>query len=117
LFAPESATTGCSHGRIVFPTRRKSSVILLKGIEYLRQLYASGHMTAAQCRAARGLLHWTEADLARAAGVSLITVRNFEAGQAMEARLAPVLMQRALEGAGISFLPGDGEDAVRLSRA
>ena len=32
-----------------------------------------------QSRAARGLLRWTQADLARAAGVSQLTVRNFEA--------------------------------------
>jgi transcriptional regulator with XRE-family HTH domain len=71
-------------------------------------------MTAAQCRAARALLNWTEADLARAAGVSLITVRNFEAGKAMEARLSSVLMQRALEGAGVQFGGDAGDDAVRL---
>jgi transcriptional regulator with XRE-family HTH domain len=69
-------------------------------------------MTPAQCRIARELLDWTQADLARAAGISVITVRDFEAGKPMDARRAPVLMQRALEGAGIRF--GADEGSVTL---
>ena len=73
-------------------------------------------MTPAQCRAARDLLAWTPADLARAAGVSVITVRSFEAGKVIDVRLAPVLMKRALEGAGVQFVSGQGgEGTVRLS--
>jgi transcriptional regulator with XRE-family HTH domain len=68
-------------------------------------------MTPAQCLKARTLLNWTAADLARATGVSVITVRNFEAGKLAGGRLAPTLMKRALEGAGIQFM---AEDAVRL---
>jgi len=72
-------------------------------------------MTPAQCRVARTLLNWTDADLARAAGVSIITVRKFEAGQVTGGRLAPTLMQRALEGAGVGFSAGDDpEQTVRL---
>jgi len=73
-------------------------------------------MTPAQCRAARKLLDWTPADLARAAGVSVITVRNFEDGKVDGgARLALKLMESALEGAGIRF-PAGGEDVpVRLA--
>ena len=69
-------------------------------------------MTPGQCLAARKLLDWTPADLARAAGVSIITVRKFEAGKVTGARLAPTLMKRALEGAGVRFGSGD---EVRLS--
>jgi transcriptional regulator with XRE-family HTH domain len=72
-------------------------------------------MTAAQCRRARDLLDWTQADLARAAGISIITVRKFEAGKAMDTRLAPVMMKRALEGAGVRFPAGNGEPTVRPS--
>ena len=72
-----------------------------------------GPMTPAECRTARKLLDWTPADLARAAGVSVITVRNFEAGKVAGTRLAPKLMKRALEGAGVKFA-ADGEGAVRL---
>ena len=35
-------------------------------------------MTPAQCRAARGLLDWTQTTLADAAGVAVMTVTNFE---------------------------------------
>lgn len=70
-------------------------------------------MTPSQCLKARILLNWTPADLACAAGVSVITVRNFEAGKVEESRCAPSLMQHALEGAGIRFSVDDG-DAVRL---
>ena len=65
-------------------------------------------MSPAQCRKARTLLDWTPADLARAAGVSVITVRNFEAGKVAQGRFAPTLMKQALEGAGIRFAAGDG---------
>jgi DNA-binding transcriptional regulator YiaG len=70
-------------------------------------------MTPAQCRAARELLGWSPADLARAAGVSVIIVRNFEAGRVTGTRLALILMKRALEGAGVRFLTGS---AVRMAR-
>jgi len=60
-------------------------------------------MSPAQCRNARTLLAWTPADLARAAGVSVITVRNFEAGKVARGRFASTLMRQALEGAGIRF--------------
>jgi transcriptional regulator with XRE-family HTH domain len=71
------------------------------------------HMTPSQCLKARTLLNWTPADLARAAGVSIFTVRNFEAGKVAEGRLAPTLIKRALEGAGVWF-SADDDDAVRL---
>lgn len=34
-----------------------------------------------QCRAARGLLGWTQRDLSEAAGVALMTVSLYESGQ------------------------------------
>ena len=77
-------------------------------------------MNPAQCRAARNLLDWSVADLARAAGVSVITVRKFEGGKlAMNGRTSVSLMRRALEGAGVRFgHPENGEGSVRLgSRA
>jgi len=87
-------------------------------VAFLRNLYASiGDMSPVQCLRARTLLNWTPADLARAAGVSVITVRNFEAGKVATGRLAPVLMKRAFEGAGIRFsAAGEGvEGSVRLA--
>jgi len=55
----------------------------------------------------------TFADLARAAGVSVITVRNFEAGKVARGRFAPKLMKQALEGAGVRFSAGE-DGPVRL---
>ena len=72
-------------------------------------------MSPAQCLKARTLLNWTPADLARAAGVSVITVRNFEAGKVASGRFAPTLMKQALEGAGIRFSAGESEGSVELA--
>ena len=38
-----------------------------------------------QCRAARGLLAWTQYDLAEGAGIGIVTVHQFEAGMITEA--------------------------------
>jgi hypothetical protein len=63
-------------------------------------------MTPAQCRAARGLLdrNW----LAEAAQVSVVTIRNFENGEISPHRATPAMMQRALEDAGVEFIPESG---------
>ncbi|KAB2764105.1 helix-turn-helix transcriptional regulator [Brucella anthropi] len=37
-------------------------------------------ITNAQCRAARGLLNWTQAELARRLSISVVSVRAFEKG-------------------------------------
>jgi DNA-binding transcriptional regulator YiaG len=71
-------------------------------------------MSPEQCLKARILLNWSPADLARAAGVSVITVRNFEAHKLAPERRAPTLMERALTGAGIRFNAG-GEGSVELA--
>jgi transcriptional regulator with XRE-family HTH domain len=82
--------------------------MLLSTVAFLRHLYASiSGMSPGQCRKARALLDWTPADLARAAGVSVITVRNYEAGKVARGRFAPTLMRQALEGAGIRFSAGE----------
>jgi predicted transcriptional regulator len=61
-------------------------------------------MTPEQCRAARGWLDWSQEALAKAASVSLSTVRDFEKG-----RRAPIAnnmnaMVRALAEAGIELV-------------
>jgi transcriptional regulator with XRE-family HTH domain len=59
-------------------------------------------MTPAQCRAARGLLNWSEDRLASTAGVKVSLVRDFESEKAVP-RLTDRLLQRAFEAAGIEF--------------
>jgi transcriptional regulator with XRE-family HTH domain len=74
-------------------------------------------MTPAQCRAARGLIWWTQLHLANAAGVSDVTVLKFESEQAAPPRASLQDMQFALEAAGVIFVPGNGEGpGVRLTK-
>jgi transcriptional regulator with XRE-family HTH domain len=75
-------------------------------------------MDIAQCRAARGLLNWSQERLADAAAVSVTAIRNFERGatQPMRANLAAI--RTALEAAGVEFIPENGGGAgVRLRKA
>jgi transcriptional regulator with XRE-family HTH domain len=73
-------------------------------------------MTPPQCRAARGLLNWNQDDLARAARVSVVTVRNFENDKSVPQRATLDVIQRALEVAGVEFTNGDSP-GVRMRAA
>ncbi|MCJ2048385.1 multiprotein-bridging factor 1 family protein [Methylobacterium sp. J-070] len=66
-------------------------------------------------RAARGLIDWSQSDLAAASGVSLSTVRDFETGKRTPIANNLAALQRALEGAGVEFTSG-GEPGVKLRR-
>jgi transcriptional regulator with XRE-family HTH domain len=68
-------------------------------------------------RAARGLIDWTQKQLADAASVGLSTVKAFEAGNSTPMANNLRAMQAALEGAGIEFIPENGGGAgVRLRK-
>jgi transcriptional regulator with XRE-family HTH domain len=72
-------------------------------------------ITSAQCRAARGLLDWTQQDLAERARVGIVTVRQVEAGVSEPRRATLEVIRRALEGAGVEFIDENGGGAgVRL---
>jgi transcriptional regulator with XRE-family HTH domain len=58
-----------------------------------------------QSRAARGLLDWTLADLAKAATLGLSTVKNFESGIRETTPANLIAIVRALEDAGVEFIP------------
>jgi len=73
-------------------------------------------MTPAQCRAARGLLKWNQDELAAAAEVSEVTVRNFENERSSPQRATLAMMRQALEAAGVEFTNGD-QPGVRLRKA
>lgn len=64
-------------------------------------------MTPEQCRAARGWLDWSQADLASAARVSLSTVRDFEKGRRVPIGNNLAAMRTALETKGIGFVDDD----------
>jgi len=73
-------------------------------------------MTPGQCRAARGLLNWTQGSLAKAAGVSDVTVRNFENGKTSLQPASLSVIRSALENAGVRFLNDDGHIGVTVKR-
>ena len=61
-------------------------------------------MGPAQCRAARGLLDWTQADLVEHSGVSQKTVADFERGLTKLHRRTLTAIIAAFEAAGIEFI-------------
>jgi len=71
-----------------------------------------------QIRAARGLLGWSQTDLALRAGLSLPTVKRLEAGFGPRVSDdARAKLQRALEVAGIEFIDENGGGpGVRLKK-
>jgi DNA-binding XRE family transcriptional regulator len=66
-------------------------------------------------RAARGLLHWMQNDLAREAGVSAVTIRNYENGKTEPNSATLVVLQQTFERAGVEFI-ADGR-GVQLNQA
>ena len=74
-------------------------------------------MTPAQCRAARGLLNWSQEQLAAAANVSATTLRNFERGATIPMPNNMAALSAALAAAGIIFIAQNGEGpGVRLKK-
>ena len=61
-------------------------------------------MTPEQSRAARGWLDLSQEELAKAAGVSLSTVRDFEKGRRVPIGATLAAMRRVLEDRGIGFV-------------
>jgi len=71
-----------------------------------------------QCRAARGLLNWTQADLATFAGVSRSTVRDFEGERHQLHRSTEAQIIRTLEAGGVRLIaPGREGPGARLCKA
>lgn len=66
-------------------------------------------LTPEQCRAGRGLLDWTQEELAERAGVSRGTVRGFESGRHELHRGSAALIRGALEAAGVLLIDADDE--------
>ena len=60
-------------------------------------------LTPQQCRAARGWLDWSQDDLAKAANLSLSTVRDFEKGRRVPISNNLNAMATALATAGITL--------------
>jgi ribosome-binding protein aMBF1 (putative translation factor) len=74
-------------------------------------------MTPEQCRAARGLLDWSQAQLAEKAAVGVVTVRLFEAGAHTPRRATVEVIKRAFDAAGVEFIDENGGGpGVRLRK-
>jgi transcriptional regulator with XRE-family HTH domain len=74
-------------------------------------------ITPDQCRAARALIGWSQAQLAAASKVAKATIANFELGKRLPYDRTLDDLVAALEGAGIRFIAENGDGpGVRLRR-
>ncbi len=69
-----------------------------------------------QCRAARGMLDWTQERLAATAGVSRSTVRDFECGRHGLHPATEAMVVRTFEEAGIRLVSDRQGSSVRLQK-
>lgn len=81
----------------------------------MQEIMVKYRITARQCRGARGLLGMSQRDLAAASGVHLQTLLDFEKGHRIPRGPTMQAIVRALEEAGIVFIPANGGgQGVRL---
>ncbi|TGQ33858.1 XRE family transcriptional regulator [Mesorhizobium sp. M4B.F.Ca.ET.214.01.1.1] len=74
-------------------------------------------VTAGQLRAARGLIGWSQQDLAEKAEVGRATIADFEAGKRAPYSTTLARLQETLTAAGVEFIPENGGGAgVRLRK-
>jgi transcriptional regulator with XRE-family HTH domain len=71
-------------------------------------------LTPALCRAARGLLGWTQGDLAAAIGKRIPCISDFERGYGLSPRDAAAIIV-VFERAGVTLEVSDGYVGVRLA--
>jgi transcriptional regulator with XRE-family HTH domain len=77
-------------------------------------IHAAYLIRSETCRAARGLLNWTRAHLAKESGVSEGTIKTFEYGKKNTTTLdTKVAITDAFSRAGVEFTNGD-EPGVKL---
>jgi transcriptional regulator with XRE-family HTH domain len=74
-------------------------------------------ITPSQCRAARGLIGWSQDQLVEASGVTRATIANFELGKRAPYERTLDELRAALESAGVEFIAENGGGAgVRLRK-
>lgn len=74
-------------------------------------------VTASQCRAARGLVDWSQQTLAEKAGIGIVTVRQLEAGLHEPRKATLDVVRRCFEMAGVEFIDENGGGpGVRLRK-
>lgn len=75
-------------------------------------------LTAAQCRAGRSLLGWTQAELSERASVNTRTLMDFESGKRSPNPATLKALANALIDSGVTIIEADqtGGDGVRVSK-
>lgn len=73
-------------------------------------------ISVGQLRAARGLIGWSQSDLAKSAAVGRATIAEFESGKREPYPRTLDLLQRALEAAGVIFLDNGEGPGVKLKK-
>ena len=74
-------------------------------------------ISASQCRAARGLLDWSQQELARRSNIGIVTVRQIEAGKNAPRRATLQVVRQAFEDGGVQFIDENGGGAgVRIRK-
>lgn len=68
-------------------------------------------ITTAQIRGARGILNWSQGDLAERTGISATSIGSIENNQTTPRASTLTTIQKSFEDAGIEFI---GQDGVRL---
>jgi DNA-binding XRE family transcriptional regulator len=71
-------------------------------------MLATAPIRAAQIRAARGLLKWTQASLAHRAGITPVTLNMIENETVRPRESTNAAIRAALEAGGVRFLEADG---------
>jgi transcriptional regulator with XRE-family HTH domain len=75
-------------------------------------------ISAAQLRAARGLVGWSQQNLADKSDVGRATIADFEAGKRVPYATTLMRLQETLTAAGVEFIAENGGGAgVRLRKA
>ena len=72
-----------------------------------RPMILNEYMTPSLARAARAILNWSMADLARRTGVAATTIRNYESGKRGTTRVNRAAIAAAFLEEGIEFVGGD----------
>ena len=65
-------------------------------------------ITSAQCRAARGLVQWSQQKLAEEAGIGVVTVIQLENEVGQPRRATMQVLRNAFEAAGVEFIDENG---------
>ena len=103
---------------LIWPTSRDMRNIICDAIVNVRSNDMQ-NITGGQMRAARALLRWRAEDLAEKSAVGVATIRRAELIDGPTNMTSPnaAAVQRALEAAGIQFIPENGGGAgVRLAK-